>query len=596
MIDFSLFHFLRPNWLFVLIPVIIGLLFVLRHKLSRSHWENVCDKELMPFILDDSSSTRQYWPFTVISLASILSILALSGPTWQQLPTPIFNNNKAVVIALDLSLSMNAMDIKPSRLTRARYKIEDIFQKRKDGLTGLIVYAGDAFTVTPLTHDIQTIKSQLNALKTDIMPTQGSNTVAAIQQAVDLLKQSGQTQGSILLITDEVKSNLAQQINATLGTYQLSILGVGTADGAPIPIGPQGVFLKDRQGDIIVPKLDPSILIKLATNGGGIYRTLNNNGSDINDFLSLLEDPVYQSADKTENTFEQWDDFGPWILLLVLPLAALYFRKGLLLVPLVLFNYPQQSYAFEWQDVWQTPDQQAQSLFEQQKYEHAVQLFQDPQWKAAAHYKSGQYEQASTAFDNIDTADGHYNKGNALAKSGQLELALTAYQDALSIDPKHEDALFNKDLVEQALKQQEQQQKNDQNQQQDNAEQQDKKDQQQDESSQGDGDKQEQQESSDQNQPQDESEQSQETKDEQQKQDEKQQSESKPEKQEQTETEAEQQEQAEIEADPKEMTEQDRANAQWLQRIPDDPSGLLKRKFKYQYGQRNNGQKQEQLW
>ena len=336
MSDLSLFHFIRPYWLLFVFPLIATLFFVFKHKLSRTHWDDVCDKELMPFILDDSATPRQYWLLSAISFASILSIIALAGPTWEKRPTPIFNSNQAVVIVLDLSLSMNATDIKPSRLIRARYKIEDLLQKRKEGLTGLLVYAGDAFTVTPLTDDIQTIKSQLNALTTDIMPVLGSNTVAAIQQAVNLLKQSGHAQGNILLITDEVQNKLSEAILLTLDSYQLSILGVGTAEGAPIPLGDNASFLKDRQGNIVIPKFETRTLKQLAAKGNGIYRTLSHSDHDIDAFSAFIENPIDKTVTERDVTTEQWNDLGPWILLLVLPLVLLYFRKGLLFIPLIL--------------------------------------------------------------------------------------------------------------------------------------------------------------------------------------------------------------------------------------------------------------------
>jgi Ca-activated chloride channel family protein len=558
----ELFHFLRPYWLWMLIPVVILLMLALRSTRSHVQWEKLCDKELLPYILDDRTTAKRRWPMVTFTLATILSVLALAGPSWQRLPSPIFHNNAALVIALDLSRSMDTTDIKPSRLIRARYKITDILNKRKDGLTALLVYAGDAFTVTPLTDDTQTIESQLSALTTDIMPSQGSNIRVAIQHAVDLLKQADQTQGDIVFITDGIDKTQTANIQSLLGSYRLSILGVGTTEGAPIPLGRSGQLLKDNNGNIIIPKLEPKALASLAHTGGGIYRTLSNDDSDINAILALLDNDLPRSAMKTDQLFNTWDDKGPWLLLLVIALVLPYFRKGLLVLPLVILTIPQPSYAFDWQDLWQTQEQQAQTLFEQGKYKEAQQKFQTPEWKAAAQYKAGDYEQATQTLDSLDSAETFYNKGNALAKSNQLEDAISAYKHALEIDPQHEDALYNKKLVEQALQQalQQQQQQdsnskenNQQNDQQSKSEQ-DKQQQNQDGASQDDAEQKQQNE---------------------------QQSKS---------------EQEQHSATPHEMTEKERANAQWLQRIPDDPSGLLKRKFKYQYQQRKPSQRQEQQW
>jgi len=272
------------------------------------------------------------------------------------------------------------------------------------------------------------------------------------------------------------------------------------------------------------------------------------------------------------------------LLLLVLPWAALQFRKGLLLALLCLLPLPKNSYALDWQSLWQTPDQRAKQAFEQQQYQQAAEQFGNPDWRAAAQYKAGQYQEAAETLKNTQTAEGHYNRGNALAQAGQLQEALQAYQQALKLDPKHQDAQYNKDLVEKKLKEQEQQkpQDNPQPEKQESSEQQ--KPQQDQQSGQSDADKQ-------QNRKQEENRQSQAKQDAEQKKsaEDKQQAEAdakpadqpKPSRPEQ-----ERAEQAKAEAET-EKNETERANEQLLKRIPDEPTGLLKRKFKYQYGQRN---------
>jgi Ca-activated chloride channel family protein len=583
------FHFIRPFWLLALVPALVFIVLSLRHKLAQGNWDKVCDAELLPYILQDKAGRQQSWTLAIMSIASVLTILALAGPTWERLPSPVFRNDAAVVIALDLSLSMNATDIKPSRLERARYKVADLLKLRKDGLTALIVYAGDAFIVTPLTEDIHTINSQLNALNTDIMPSQGSNAVAALQLASELLKQAGQTQGGILLISDGINNNITKQASALLGDYQLSVLGIGTADGAPITLN-NGSFLKDHKGNIVVPKLDAAALKDLASTHGGIYQKIQADDSDITAIINKMDNPTSQNAvEEQQHLIENWAEKGPWLLLLILPLAALYFRKGLLIVPvIILLPMPQDSYAFSWQDLWQTQDQQAQQAFEQQQFEQAEQQFQSPEWKAAAQYKAGNYQQAIETLSSLNTADSFYNQGNALAKTQQLPEALAAYQQALDIDPQHEDAKFNRDLVEQALKEQQQEQQNsDQNEQQQHSEQQAQ--------SNSSTEQKESEQPNQQSEQQDNAEQESQSTAEQQQDSEKQDQQADEQQKEETEEkDAEMQQQADVQQKP--MTENEQANAQWLQRIPDDPAGLLKRKFKYQYGQRKNKTQQEQSW
>jgi Ca-activated chloride channel family protein len=590
------FHFIRPYWLLAILPTIFIAVLMLRNKLSRGNWTACCDAELLPFILQDKAVNQSRLWLTLGVISTLLMIIALAGPTWQRLPSPAFRNDAALVIALNLSSSMDAADIKPSRLTIARYKIADILKQRKDGQTALLVYSGDAFTVTPLTDDTNTIDSQLAALTTDIMPTQGNNTAVVLEKAVALFKQAGLQTGQILLITDTVDLNATLPTVKKLANFQLSVLGVGTEDGAPIAL-PEGGFLKDDQGSIIVTKVNPANLLSLAQAGHGLYQPLTSDDEDIKSLLNTFDQPIQQQGKADDDiTLEQWNDQGAWLLLLVLPIAALFFRKGLLcLALLVLLPLPKNSYAFEWQDLWQRQDQQALEAYKKGDYAKAIEKFDgEPDWQAAAHYKAGEYEKALKTYQSQteQTADNIYNQGNTLAQAGQLKEAIAAYQQALKLDPKHEDAKYNKELIEKELEKQ--QPKQDQNQEQksdQNKEQQSDKQQ----SSENKNAQSDQQQDSQKNQ----------QSEQQQASDEKQ----KPEKQEKGQKQLEQQEDAKSKehkteqqaeqkkeqtekqaaqqtnpADSAEKNEKQQANEQWLNRIPDDPAGLLRRKFKYQYG------------
>ena len=574
------FHFIRPYWLAALIPYLAILALMLRNKPAQGNWSAVCDAALLPYLLQKKTLKQNRRPLTAAAVAALLTIIALAGPTWQRLPSPVFRNDSALVIVLDLSVSMDAADIKPSRLIMARYKIADILKQRKDGQTALLVYAGDAFTVTPLTDDTETIGSQLSALNTDIMPSQGSNAALALEKAVQLFKQAGLQKGQILLVTDGVDGDKTFATVKALDHYQLSVLGVGTDNGAPIAL-PEGGFVKDQLGNIVVPKLNAGELAELAQAGKGVYQTLTANDTDIHNLPATLNQSAQQPGQANNNLLlDQWADKGPWLLLPVLPLAALMFRKGLLCFALLLMlPLPKNSYALGWQDLWQSPDQQAQQAYNKQDFAKAAEQFQNPDWKAAAYYKAGQYDKA---LENLKDSKSAYNQGNALAQAGQLEDALKAYEQALAANPNDSDAKYNKEIVEKALDKQKQQ-----NPQQDNKQQEDSQ-----QSKEGD---QSDQQKSDQNKTGEKPEQKPE-----QKQSEQQQSpenqpqnkadEKKPEaeKAEQDKDAAKQQGKQQAPADIQPLNEQQQANEQWLKRIPDDPAGLLKRKFKYQYGQRGN--------
>ncbi len=593
------FHFIRPYWLLAILPAVVISVLMLRNKLNRGNWTACCDAELLPFLLQDKTVNQSRLWLMLGVISTLLMIIALAGPTWQRLPSPAFRNDAALVIALNLSTSMDAADIKPSRLTIARYKIADILKQRKDGQTALIVYSGEAFTVTPLTDDTNTIDSQLAALTTDIMPSQGNNTAVALEKAVALFKQAGLQTGQILLITDTVEMNATLSTVKKLANFQLSILGVGTEDGAPIAL-PEGGFLKDDQGSIVVTKLNAANLSSLAQAGHGLYQTLTADDEDIKSLLNAFDKPIQQQG-KADNDMmlEQWNDQGAWLLLLVLPLAALFFRKGLLCVALlVLLPLPKNSYAFEWQDLWQRPDQQALKAYQQGDYAKAAEKFENPNWQAAAHYQAGEYEKALKTYQTQteQTADNIYNQGNALAQSGQLKEAIAAYQQALNLNPNHDDAKYNKDLVEKELEKQPPKQDQDKQQKSDQNKEQEKSDKQQssenkDSQSQQQQDSQKNQQSEQQEQQSDEQQQNQ-KQEKGQEQLKQQEENSKPKEQSKTEQPAEQKKdetkkQAAQQAKPTDSSaknEKQQANEQWLNRIPDDPAGLLRRKFKYQYG------------
>lgn len=570
-------------------------LLLIRRRRSQGNWLEVCDAELLPYLLDDKPLERSGTGLIIGGLVGLLAIIALAGPTWERLPSPAFRNDSALVIALDLSISMDAADIKPSRIAKARYKIADLLKHRRDGQTALLVYGGDAFTVTPLTSDTATIASQLEALTTDIMPSPGTNAGAAIRKAVELLQQAGLAKGHILLVTDGVDADSAALAERWLGDYRLSVLAVGTPEGAPIQ--QPGGFLKDANGNIVISRLDGEALAQLGAKGHGLYRQVTAGDQDVDDLGKL-----FNAADSNDNLregnllLEQWDDKGPWLLLLILPWAALRFRKGLLFWGLLcLLPVPNDGHALDWQSLWKNPDQRAQQAFDQRQYQHAAQQFDDPNWRAAAQYKAGQYKEAAETLKDTQTADGQYNRGNALAKSGQLQEALQAYQQALTVDPDHQDAKFNKALVEKKL--QEQQKQQDQKPSQD---QQSPSEPSQDQKQQNQGQQQDQKQGAEsQSSPPDSGKQDQQKSDASQKSERQsdQQKQAAEDKKQQTEGDDQQAEQTEQPKSDKngravqpetsaEQEEIERANQQLLKRIPDEPTGLLKRKFKYQYGQR----------
>jgi len=457
------FHFLRPAWLLALPPLLFLLIWRWRCRLRSRSWQAVCDPELLPHLLLGRSRRRANWPLWLLLCGGLLAVLALAGPAWRKQPQPLFRQQSALVVLFDLSRSMAASDLKPNRLERARLKIEDLLNRRREGQTALVAFAGDAFVVTPLTDDTNTIRALLQSLDPQLMPVQGSEPQRAVTLGIQLLQQAGLRKGRLLLVTDEDRP---ERVTATARDlhqrgYELAVLGVGTTDGAPVPL-PQGGFLKDNRGSLVLPKLEEPGLRRLAAEGGGAYRRLNIDDSDLQKLLEGLETHRMDKAEAADGkTGQRWREEGVWLLWPLVLLGAFAFRRGWLLMLAMMLLQPLPARAFSWQDLWLRPDQQAADAFSAEQYEQAGKLFKDPRWRASALYRDGRYREAAETLKKPQSADDWYNQGNALAHSGQLSQALQAYNKALELQPEHADARYNLDLVQQALQQQQNRQQSD---------------------------------------------------------------------------------------------------------------------------------------
>jgi Ca-activated chloride channel family protein len=591
------FHFLRPEWLWGIPAVVLLAGLFARRQLAPGSWQRIVDPALVPYVLARKQVRGLSYRWWLMLLSGIIAFVSIAGPSWNRVEQPVFRSEQAIVIALDLSYSMDAQDLTPSRLARAKLKVLDILERRKSGQTALVVYSANAFTVTPLTTDADTVASLVNSLSTDIMPSRGSYPSAAIDKGRQLLEQAGVGYGEVLLITDSGFSAAAERAASELrdAGYTLSVMGVGTLQGAPIPKAGGG-FVTDRSGNIAVPKLAEQDLRKLASAGGGRYTTLSTDERDID---TLLSGEVTDASNSDESVAtDQWREEGPWLLLILVPLAALAFRRGLVLSLLVfLLPLPQNAQAFSWQDLWLNKDQQGQQQLEQGNAADAAALFEDPNWRAVASYRAGDFGGSASGFADHEDPDGRYNFGNALARLGEFEAAIDAYEEALKIDPGMEDAAYNRDLLKDLVQQQQDAKQDQQGGQQSENEgggaQQSEGDsdsgQQGEEGSAGDaGNESQDGESSvrDEDMSQQDLEAMQ------------QELERAAQQAEQQQGEAES-EQSMSQADAEQMRrmqEQQQAMEQWLRRIPNDPGGLLRRKFQYQYQRMGRDQDGNALW
>ena len=582
------FHFLRPVWLLAAIPAILLVGVMWRVNSNVTAWDKAIDKNLLPFLLDRSKNAAQRTPLLMLLFAWILSALSMAGPVWEELPQPVQKREDALVIVLDLSLSMFAPDHNPSRLDLAKRKLRDILALREEGQTALVVYAGDAHTVTPLTDDVVTIDALVPSLSPNIMPLFGSDPIPAIDMAISLLDDIESSDGRILLITDGIsgfdqEQLITDQIQDT--GYELLVMGVGTEEGAPIRTS-DGSFLTDQNGAMVVPTLNRNVLQSLVNRVNGRYHDIQLSDADL--AYLLTENTLLDNEELTEveEEFDVWNEAGPYLLLLVLPLCALSFRKGWLFTTFLAFvinlHLPSKNaLAFEWIDLWKTKDQQAAEAFADENHELAASLFEQNGWRGAANYRAKNYESAIASFSTTDTADGHYNRGNALALAGNLPEAIAAYDVAISRDPEHADAIYNKEIVERLLEEQESEQGE--NQEGENQENQSEQNSQSESQEQNQNSENQDQESQEGNEEQQQNEQQNEA----------------PEEQESSESNSEQNTPSES---SNEEFEDQQALEQWLRRIEDDPGELLRRKFRYQYRQRqlngtaNSIQNGGQIW
>ncbi|MCF4979118.1 tetratricopeptide repeat protein [Pseudomonas gessardii] len=445
-------HWLRPWWL-LLLPVLGWLLWQLWHRQKRAgRWQMLLPPAFHAALLSGGNGRESKSPWLLLGLAWLLALLALLGPGWQRVEQISQKPADPLVVLLELTPEMLATDSPPNRLEQARRKLVDLLQARSDAQTAIVVYAGSAHTLVPLSDDLATSRNLLEALRPSIMPEAGHRADLAVEKALGLLKHGGLGQGRLLLIGSSLSKQERQGIRLLLQGQapSLSILGIGSREGTPVT-QESGEFLKDEQGAILIPRLDSPTLKAFASEMGGRYRQVRLDDKDLRS-LGLLDGPQTLRDDGQRLQLDTWADQGYWLLLPLLLLAACAGRRGwLFCLPLLLLAAPQPSYAFSFDDLWLRPDQQGQYLLKHKRPAEAAEHFENPQWQGVALYEAGNYAEAARRFAQGSDAYAHYNRGNALARAGELEAAIDAYEQALEAQPDLQPALKNKALVESLL-------------------------------------------------------------------------------------------------------------------------------------------------
>lgn len=456
------FHFLRPIWLLAIIPAIVVGVACLRQQMVSGQWKDIVHPNLLPFLIDGELESSKRWPIILATAIAIITSFALAGPVWKKIPQPIVEDVSGLVIVWDLSPSMNAQDIKPSRLVRSRLKIIDLLHKRKEGTTGLIVYSGESHVASPLTDDNNTVINLMEGLSPEVMPLNGSNTEMAFGQAIELLNNAGVTDGSIVFVTDGIDPSAfdtMEELSSKI-SHKVTLWSVGTQEGAPIPLS-NGGFARSRSGDVILARINDEELQDLAAKIDGLYVPFSNDETDI---LTIASYGFKNSSNQVKESlkeFDQWHEEGIYLVLFILPLFALAFRRGWLICACIFFvsTAPEKSYAFEWNDLWTTQDQQGMELLENGDVEAAAEQFDNETWKSIAKYRSGDYEGAEQGFSEDNSPSALLNRGNAQVHQKKFDEAIESFKKAVELDPNFIAAKDNLKITK-ALKKIEEEQEN----------------------------------------------------------------------------------------------------------------------------------------
>lgn len=447
-------EWLRPGWLLALPLGLAMLAWWWRARAGAGPWRRHVDAELLPHLVGRAPAWSARLALGLAAVTLALGCIALAGPSWRAEPAPLYRDQSARIVVLDLSPSMDAVDVVPSRLERARAAIGTLLRDTGEAQLGIVVFGADAFTVAPLMNDPSALVHLLASLDTATLPRAGSRPDLGLELARELLERAGAVAGDVILVGDsagDARTLEAARRLAGAG-YPLSVLAVGTPHGGPVRLA-GGAFARAESGEVLVARPELAALERVALAGGGRFHLL---GAETPRFARGAQAwAASPAAPAGESRVRQ--DGGIWFVLAALPFAALLFRRGWVagIAALAVSLPPGEALAFDWRDLWRRADQQAAQAFATGEFGNhgalAARLGEDSPWRALLLFRSGRFAESAMLFAAGDSADAHYNRGNALALEGRLDAALAAYGAALERSPSMRDALFNRALVREAL-------------------------------------------------------------------------------------------------------------------------------------------------
>ncbi len=453
--DLGDFHFLRPAWLLGVTGAVALALLVRSASSLERQWRGVIAPHLLAHLTVGTGRRARVRPIDGIVAMLTLASVGLAGPTWEREETPFSEDTAPLVLALQLSQTMDAIDVAPTRLERAKQKVRDLLERRKGARTALLVYAGTAHMVLPLTDDPAVLETFVTELATNLMPVPGNDPVQALALAETLLAKE-ETPGSILFFTDGIPAEAAEAFAAHRDRTSDTVMALafGTSEGAPLRL-PDDRFATDASGRRIVARLDREGLETLANRADVWVASATVDQADLDRIDRRMERHLRSARE--DDPGARWSDKGYWLAWPVALLGLLWFRRGwsvrwgtaVLVWGLLSVGSPTSAHAddFRFADLWLTPDQQGRYWMERDEPLKAAERFEDPMWKGVACYRGGDWEKAILQFGRVDTAEGWFNLGNAYAQSGDNEEAIKAYDEALARRPGWTEAEENRALV-----------------------------------------------------------------------------------------------------------------------------------------------------
>lgn len=298
-------HFLRPWWLLAILPTLWLFWLLWRQRPRLEAWAAVCDNHLLKHLMQDKGQGRRHFALICLFLSAFTMIISLAGPTWSRLPVPSYKQIQPRVVVLDLSDAMLENDLAPDRLTRAKFKLHDLFKRRDAGQFGLIAYTGEPFVVSPLTDDAQTIDSLLSSLSPDIVPVEGQQLNTALEEAGKLITNAGFNEGQILVMTSDSPSLDAISVARTLAEKRINT--------SVMPIQANKA-------------LNPSFQ-DLANAGQGQLLPFSDTSDDLDKWLRSSVNKEKFALSKDDD-IPLWRDEGRWFLIPALLLLLPVFRRG----------------------------------------------------------------------------------------------------------------------------------------------------------------------------------------------------------------------------------------------------------------------------